>query len=303
MVTISDICAFLGHDGGPETDVDGPAPLDEAGPGNISFAAPGARSETLRATQAGLLIVPRGAGETGATVVVTSENPRLDFIRVVERFFAPDRPAGVHHAALVAPSAELGERVYVGPGATIGEGVVLGSDTVIHAGVHLYEGVRVGARVTIHAGAVIGADGCGFERDEDGRLRRFPHLGTVVVEDDAEIGANACIDRGTLGETRIGRGAKLDNLVHVGHNAVIGPDAAVIALSMIGGSTHVGEGAWISPTASIQDKLSVGAGAVVGTAAVVTRDVGDGETVVGSPARPADKHRRLLEHWASVAEG
>ncbi|HEU4883206.1 MAG TPA: UDP-3-O-(3-hydroxymyristoyl)glucosamine N-acyltransferase, partial [Longimicrobium sp.] len=191
----------------------------------------------------------------------------------------------------------------VGPLCTVGEDAEIGAGSMLHAGVHVYRGVRIGQRVTVHAGTVIGADGYGYERDEAGRLVRFPHVGSVLIEDDVEIGANACIDRGTLGDTAIRTGARVDNLVHIAHNVEVGRNAAVIALAMVGGGTRIGSEAWVAPGAVLRDRIAVGDGAVVGLGAVVTRDVPAGATVLGNPARGQEETRALQQALRRLTQG
>ncbi len=157
---------------------------------------------------------------------------------------------------------------------------------MIRGRVHLYPGSIVGRNVIIHAGAVIGADGFGFERNESGRWEKFPHFGCVVVEDDVEIGANVCIDRGTMGETRIGTGAKIDDLVYIAHNVEIGRDCLVMASSVLCGSCKLEERVEVSPGAVIRDKVRIGTDGRVGLGAVVVADVPAGVVVAGVPARP-----------------
>jgi UDP-3-O-[3-hydroxymyristoyl] glucosamine N-acyltransferase len=234
---------------------------------------------------AGMAEALRAAASVGP-VIVRSDRPRRDFVTVMAALFASPSPApGVHPSAFIDEQAVIGALVHIGPGCTIAAGSSIGDRTVLHPGVHLLSNVTLGADVIVHAGTVIGADGYGFERNDDGELVRFPHVGGVTVSDGAEIGANACIDRGSLEDTWIGPRARIDNLVHIAHNTRIGADAAIIASSMIGGSAVIGDRAWIAPSACIRDGITVGADAVVGLGAVVTTDVPEGATVVGNPAR------------------
>ena len=316
MTTIDDVARFLepatlrliAADAG-RTAISGPAPIAEAGPGQVSFCGSTARhpAELLKNTRASLVIVDRAlsaeaARATGPAAVIETDNARLDFMRLVERFFAPARPRGIAPSAVIAASARIAPDAYVGPLCSVGEQVEIGAGTVVHAGVQIYDRVKIGSRVTIHAGTVIGADGFGYERNADGELVKFPHVGSVVVEDDVEIGANTCIDRGSLGDTRVCQGARIDNLVHVAHNTVVGRHAAVIAHAMVGGSTRIGDYAWVAPSACLRDRLDIGARAVVGLAAVVTKDVPEGATVMGSPARDAASQKRLLARLAKWAD-
>lgn len=150
----------------------------------------------------------------------------------------------------------------------------------------IYENVKIGRNVIINAGAVIGAEGFGYEPDEDGTLVQFPHIGGVIIEDNVEIGANTCIDRGALGDTIIGEGTKIDNLVHVAHNVVIGKNCRIICLVGIGGSVEIGDGSFVGISASIKNQKKIGKNVVIGMGAVVTKDVPDNTTVIGNPAHP-----------------
>lgn len=320
MIAAREVVAFLGAEpivmrpdqGDLEHLVlDRAVPLAEAGPGALSFCGSTAKQpqDLLARTHAGMLIVERSIpldrdalAQAGVAVVVLSDNARLDFIRVIERFFAAPRPTGIHPSAVIAPSAVLAPDVFVGPLCSIGAQVEIGAGAVIFAGVHIYDRVRIGRNVTIHAGTVIGADGFGYERNAEGALEKFPHLGGVVIEDEVEIGANTCIDRGALSDTRICQGARIDNLVHIAHNVHIGRHAAVIAHAMIGGGTHIGDYAWIAPSACVRDRIKIGAQVVVGLGALVTKDLPDGVTVAGAPARELAEQKRLLAHWAEVAQ-
>jgi UDP-3-O-[3-hydroxymyristoyl] glucosamine N-acyltransferase len=315
MITIEHIARFLEpsklrllDQAAGQLVISGPAPIDQAGPGQVSFCGATARlpHELLKQTRASLIILDRGLAEKAAgaalAAVIESDNARLDFMRVVDRFFAPARPRGIAPSAVIATTARIAPDAHVGAGCTVGEDVEIGANTVIHAGVHIYDRVRIGKNVTVHAGTVIGADGFGYERNAEGQLVKFPHVGGVVIEDDVEIGANTCIDRGSLGDTRVCRGARIDNLVHVAHNTLVGRHAAVIAHAMVGGSTKIGDYAWVAPSACLRDRIDIGERAVVGLAAVVTKDVPAGATVMGAPARDAASQKRMLARLSQLAE-
>jgi UDP-3-O-[3-hydroxymyristoyl] glucosamine N-acyltransferase len=280
-----------------------PAPLDCAAPGDLSFCTTGraGAQERLHACQASMVIVDGGvldgiSEKSLSPLIVRSRNARLDFIRVLQRFFvAPGATHTLHPSAVIDPCARIGDAVSVGPLCTIADDVEVGPGTVIYAGVHIYPGVRIGARVVINSGTVIGAEGYGFERNDVGELERFPHLGGVVIEDDVEIGANVAIDRGALGNTWIGPRVRIDNLVHVAHNVQIEADVAIIAHAMLGGSALIGGQAHVAPCVSIREGIAVGARAVVGVGAVVTRPVAEGTTVLGNPARELSSHLAIQD--------
>jgi len=240
----------------------------------------------------------RAPRPSGTDLVVA--DPRLAFARLLAWRFAdptwpaPEAPAGapwVHPDATVHPSAALGPGVRVHARAAIGPGCALGAGTEVFPGAVLCGGTQVGARCRIGPGAVLGYDGFAFAAGPGGPVR-LPHLGRVVLEDDVEIGANTTVDRGTLGETRIGRGAKLDNLVQVGHNAQIGPGALLAGQVGLSGSARVGAGAVLGGQAGVADHVAVGAGARVGAQSGVMRDVPDGHAVWGSPAAPLAAAKR-----------
>jgi UDP-3-O-[3-hydroxymyristoyl] glucosamine N-acyltransferase len=266
---------------------------------------PGA-AETLKSSKAKVVLTgPKASGSplqpnAGQTLLIV-ENPRRTFLRILALLFVRAPEPGVHPTAFVHPDAKIGENVTIGPFAYIGKSSI-GNGTLIHGHVHLYDGISVGSRVIIHAGTVVGADGFGYERDENGKMEKFPHIGGVSIGDDVEIGANSCIDRGTLGNTQIHRGAKIDNLVHIAHNVIVGEDTVVIANAMIGGSTRIGERVWIAPSASLREGIQIGSDAVVGLGAVVTGSVSEKDTVMGSPARPKAEFTRTLKALGKLTE-
>jgi UDP-3-O-[3-hydroxymyristoyl] glucosamine N-acyltransferase len=310
---IAQICgATLEGDGSRE--LVGPASLREAGADQVSFLGNPLYRAELERTAAGAVVVPLGLAVARADLtLLRSAEPNAAFSRVIAEFLDPaaDRPTGIHPTAAVERSAVLGAGVSVGPHASIGAGAELGPGVVVHAGAVvggrarigagselfpncvIYPGVRIGARCILHAGCVIGADGFGFDPGPAGWIK-VPQCGTVVVEDDVEIGANTTIDRARFGATRIGRGAKIDNLVQIGHNVDVGEGALLIAQVGISGSTRVGARAILAGQAGAVGHLEIGAGARIGGGAAVTKSLPGNADYAGSPARPKAEVMRIM---------
>lgn len=246
--------------------------------------------DLIAGTHAGAVICGRAAAELAAdhargTLIVT-DNPRLAFARVFRAWFdAPLPEPGIHATAYVSESAQLGPGVYVGPFCYVAPDVSIGEGSVLWGHVHVCQGVTMGKNVLVQPGVVLGADGFGYEPVGDGSWVKWPHVGTVVIEDDVEIGAGSCVDRGTLGETRIGAEAKIGNLTHVAHNVLVGARAKVVNHVTLSGSCSIGPDTWIASHACILHRVRVGSRATVGMCALVREDVPDGATVAGVPAR------------------
>jgi UDP-3-O-[3-hydroxymyristoyl] glucosamine N-acyltransferase len=217
--------------------------------------------------------------------LILVENPKLTFLRIASTFFLPKAKYGIHPTATIHPSANISDKCYIGPYSYIGKSTV-GDETIIYGHCHIYDQVTIGRQVTIHAGTVIGADGFGYQRNEKGEFEKFPHIGGIIIKDNVEIGANTCIDRGALGNTIIEEGVKIDNLVHIAHNVSVGKHTAIIANTMIGGSTSIGEYSWIAPSVCIRDQLVIGNKVTVGMGSIVTKNIPNGETWLGAPAKP-----------------
>ena len=230
--------------------------------------------------------------------IIWVADPRYAFAVVAQRLAGKGFVAGVHPTAVVGEGVEIGEGTWVGPRVVVGDGVVIGNDCNILAGVTVYPGTVIGARVVVQAGAVLGATGFGYARSaETGEYVLFPQQGRLVVEDDVEIGANTTIDRGALGETRIGRGTKIDNLVHIGHNCLIGKDVVIAAQTGISGSSVVEDGAVLGGQVGIGEHATVGKGVILGGGAGVLSGKkmhGAGEVFWGRPARPLKEYLRDL---------
>jgi len=232
--------------------------------------------------------------QSGLTVYIPVKKPRLAFALALARFAAPAPEPGVADTARIDPGAKVAPDCSIGHYTVIGGEAVIGRGTVIHSRVSIIGPVEIGRNCIIHSGAVLGSDGYGYERDEAGRPVKVPHLGGIRIGDEVEIGANTCIDRGTLGDTIIGSFTKIDNLCHIAHNVRLGEGVMVVAHTEISGSAVVGSGSWLAPGAVINEHLSVGARSLVGMGAVVTVNVPDGGAVVAQPSKSADGN---IRYW------
>ena len=300
---LAELAARLGCElrGDGSVEVTGVAGIEQAGPGDVTFLANPRYAAHLLTTRAGAVILAPGH-EAAVPCLVTAE-PYLAFVRAVALVRPPARPApGVHPAAQVHPTAVLGPDVHVGPLAVVGprarvgarsalhphvvlyEGAEVGEDCVLHSGVQVREGCRLGNRVVVQNGAVVGGDGFGFARDRDGRYHKFPQVGVVVIEDDVEIGALTAIDRAALGETRIGRGTKLDNLVQIGHSVTIGEDTVLAGQVGIAGSSRIGSRVTLAGQVGVAGHLTIGDGAIATAQTGIPSSVDAGAVVSGYPA-------------------
>jgi UDP-3-O-[3-hydroxymyristoyl] glucosamine N-acyltransferase len=312
--TLADLAAELRGEviGDGSVEIRGVAGIKEAGPGDITFLANSRYDAYLDETRATAVICSPGTRSAPMPVLVV-ENPYLAFQRIV-RLFRPElfRPVtGVHPSALVAAEARLEEGVSIGahcviePGAVIGARAVLmpgcyvghaasiGEDSFLFPHVTIREECVVGCRCILHPGVVVGSDGFGFALDA-GRYHKVPQVGNVVIGDDVEIGANTTIDRATTASTRIGDGTKIDNLVQIGHNVVIGKHCIVVAQVGISGSTELGDYVTLAGQVGLAGHLKIGTGATVGAQSGVPRDVEPGAIVSGYPAMPHNLWRRLV---------
>jgi UDP-3-O-[3-hydroxymyristoyl] glucosamine N-acyltransferase len=301
------------------------ASLASAQPGDLVYVESPKYSAGLLSSKASAAIVPEGVEPPAGMPAIRVRQPSLaiaqalEILHPFERTFDAVSPqaavgrnvemgagVGVGPHACVGDDVRIGRGTEIHPGVTIGRGSTIGDDCVIHAGVHIYPGVAIGSRVIIHAGAVIGADGFGYVQenvggssDEPVRHRKVRQIGRVVIEDDVEIGANATIDRAALDVTRIGRGSKVDNLVQIGHNCLIGRHCIIVGQAGLSGSCVLGDYATIAGQAGLAGHLTVGSRAVVGAQAGVTKDIPEGQYVLGSPAiedfRRAKRALSLIE--------
>ncbi len=287
--------------GDPSTEISGVAPLESAQEGDITYITGEKYRSLLETTRASAVITPlRVVSDRQALLWV--ENPQLAFAKILGLYHSrPYQPTGIHKNACISPTAKLGRDVSVGPwtfigaGAVIGDGVVIhagvfigdnsivGQDAVIHANVSIYGGTTIGKRVILHSGVVIGSDGFGYVRDGDTHFK-IPQVGGVTIEDDVEIGANSTIDRATMGQTLIKRGVKIDNLVQVAHNVVIGENSIIVAQAGIAGSTRVGRNVILAGQVGVADHVEIGDNVIVGAQAGIGRNVPPNQILQGSPA-------------------
>lgn len=233
-----------------------------------------------------LAIVVPGYKDRLKCSYIVSDNPRLDYMRVIQKFFENDKLlSGIHVTTVIEEGALIGKNVYIGANCYIGNEVTIGDNTRILSNVIIEGKTVIGKSCYIKSGVVIGQPGFGFEKNGDGLPIHFPHLGKVLIGNDVYIGANTAIDRATLESTIIGDHVKIDNLVHVAHNVMIGNNSYIIAGTILGGGVHIGENCWIAPNVSIKQQLHVGNGALVGLGAVVLNDIECNTVVVGNPAK------------------
>ena len=296
--------------------ITGVAELGAATPADLCFAERAEQADAVAASAARVVFVPVDFPDLSAKFLIRSADPRRSFFAIAALFLPPAPPPGIHPAAQVDATAEIGAGVsigatagvgagsrigagsVIGPGVQIGDDVHIGPDCVIEPNVTVMGGSRIGARCALRAGAVIGSDGFGFAWDGSGH-RKVPQLGRVVLEDDVDIGCNSCVDRATLGETRVRRGTKVDNLVQIAHNADIGAHVILVSQSGVAGSSRLGTGVVVAGQVAISDHVEVGAGARIGGQSGVTKDVPAGATVFGTPARDM---RNTLRELAALAQ-
>jgi UDP-3-O-[3-hydroxymyristoyl] glucosamine N-acyltransferase len=289
--------------GDPSIKIEGVAPLERAKEGDITYIKSKKYANLLEATKASAVITPLQVTSDKKNLVM-AENPQLAFAKILALYHhRPYRATGVHQTACISPTARLGNDLSIGPFAVLGENVVvgdrvvihsgvfigdnsaIGEQTVIHANVSVYDDVTIGKRVILHSGVVIGSDGFGYVRDNKSYLK-IPQVGGVIIEDDVEIGANSTIDRGTMGETVIKRGVKIDNLVQVAHNVVIGEDSIIVAQVGIAGSTRVGRNVILAGQVGVADHIEIGDNVIVAAQAGVGKNIPPNQILQGSPTMP-----------------
>ena len=290
------------ENGSPNTEITGVAGIEEATTGQITFVANPKYATAAKTTKASAVIVSESF-PAGSVALLRSKNPYLTFARAIELFYQPPkyRP-GVHPTAVVHPSARVGQKAHIGPYVVIDENVSIGDNAVLLAHVVIYrdvtvgsnffahahavvrEGCRIGDNVMLQNGAVIGADGFGFAKDDAGRWHKIMQSGPAVLEEEVEVQANACVDRASVGETRVGRGARIDNLVQVGHGSRVGENTLLCAQAGLAGSTDVGKNVILAGQVGVAGHCKIGDGAIATAQSGIPSDVPAGAVVSGYPA-------------------
>lgn len=302
MAKRSEVAEWVGADSpSVEWEITGVSSIEAATPNSVVFATDEAALRAALVSKAGAILTGKSlnvsqAGEDERIWRV--KDARFAFAIVAKRLKKKSFGVGVHSSAVLGEGVEIGSGTSIGPGVVIGDGVRIGCDCNVLARVTIYSGTVLGDRVVVQAGAVLGSTGFGYVRDaETGEYLIFPQQGTLHIEDDVEIGANSTIDRGALAETRIGRGTKIDNLVHIGHNCQIGKNVIIAAQTGISGSSVVEDGAILGGQVGIGEHATVGTGVILGGGAGVLSGKkmrGAGQVFWGRPARPLKEYLRDL---------
>lgn len=320
--TVASIAEMLNcsYEGRGDLEIESCSGLREAECGQMACLFNPKYTSLASTTKASAVIVSEDWEGVCQAALIRSKKPEEDFTKVAMAFAPPDveYEAGIHPTAIIHESAQLGEDLHIGPyviieagavigdrcvlmnGVFVGEGVQIGADCRFYPKVALREYVELGHRVWVHNGAVIGSEGFGYSVDDEGVRTKIPQIGTVLLGNDVEVGANTCIDRARFGATRIGNGVKIDNLVMIAHNCVIRDHAVLISQSGIAGSTLVGARAILAGQSGVAGHLEVGEAAIVGAQAGVTKDVSPGTYVIDFPATPFDKASLSHAHVARL---
>jgi UDP-3-O-[3-hydroxymyristoyl] glucosamine N-acyltransferase len=332
LLTIAELATHVGGRliGDGSNHIERVADVFTAGAGEIAYVEDEKFFAAGRASQAACLIASKEFVESINNLIIEHQfgpalievtKPKLAFALIAEQLHPiRRREPFIHPSAVIAESADIDLTVFVGPhvsigetaqigagtrleaGVAIGDNVRVGRDCVLHPGVTLYDDVSIGDKVVLHAGVVIGADGFGYVRDDMG-YHKFPQRGTVVIEDDVELGAHTCVDRAALGQTRIGRGTKIDNMVHVGHNCDIGERVVIAAQTGISGSVIIEDDVVIGGQVGFGDHIRVMSGAVIGSkAGVLPGKIVRPGVWWGIPIQPLDEYKRLNAHLSRVPE-
>jgi len=312
--------------GDPDIEITGISGLKDARDGHLTFLADKINIKDAVHTAASVLIVNQAMKERvsrekdSPITMLVVDHPQLAFAKALEIFHpSPYVSAGISDRAVIGnnistgddvsiyplsyicDNVSLGARVTISSGVYIGEGVIIGDDSLIYPNVTIREKTRIGKNVIVHSGTVIGSDGFGYVPDK-GTHHKIPQTGGVIIQDDVEIGANVTVDRATLGDTIIGQGTKIDNLVQIGHNVKIGTNCIIVSQVGISGSVEIGDGVVLAGQVGIRDHIKIGNGAIVGAQSGIGSDIPDGQIYSGSPAIPHKTWLRAQSIYAKLPE-
>ena len=304
--TATQIAAYIGGtiDGNAEAVVSTFAKIEEATPGSLTFLANPKYTPYIYTTQATIVLVNDDftPQQPVSATLIRTPNAYESLARLMTLYESVmPRKAEVSSLAYVADSARIGQNVSIAPFAYIGDNVVIGDDTIINPHVTIYHDCKVGARCILHAGCVVGADGFGFAPQAEG-YEKIPQIGIAIIEDDVELGANTCIDRATMGATVVKRGAKIDNLVQVAHNVVVGSHTVIAAQSGIAGSTKIGQWCMLGGQTGVTGHITVGDRVKVGGSSSITGNVRDDKVLFGYPAIDHAKFARCNAVFRSLPD-
>jgi UDP-3-O-[3-hydroxymyristoyl] glucosamine N-acyltransferase len=314
---VSDIARIIGAtvDGNGDAEITGVGKIEEAKSGELTFLANPKYEKYVSTTRASAVLVSETfRTDRSDVVLLRAKDPYVAFVLALKSILPPREPLppSIHPLAFVSPGAALGKDVRIGAfasvldGATVGDrarishGVVLGEksevgeDSLIYPNVTVYQGCRIGKRVIVHSGTVIGSDGFGFAPKEDGTYEKIPQMGIVVIEDDVEVGSNCSIDRATIGETRICKGAKLDNLIQIAHNVVVGENTVIAAQTGISGSTKIGKNCMIGGQVGFAGHIEIADHTSIGAQSGISKSIREpGKSYFGSPAKELRESKRI----------
>jgi UDP-3-O-[3-hydroxymyristoyl] glucosamine N-acyltransferase len=321
-IRLGDLAARLGCElhGDPSLEITGVAGVERAGPNELTFLANPKYAPKVKDTRAGAILV-KAPLKTAQPASLVSSNPYHDFARALALFYQPPRPApGIHPQASVAPSARIGEGASIGAFAVVGEHVAIGKNAVLHPHVVIYDGAeigddfyahshavvrefcRIGHRVILQNGVVIGADGFGFAKTREGTRFKIVQSGVTVIEDDVEIQSITSVDRATVGETRVRRGAKIDSLVQVGHACVVGEDNIICAQTGLAGGSILEKNVLLAGQVGISGHLTIHDNAVIYAQSGIGGDVPEGAVMSGSPAFEAREWLRAITAFPKLPD-
>lgn len=296
QINLSDILQFLGDAVinviGNTNDIyiDNLADYSHVNENTLDWINPSKEKKQLIAekSNAHVLLVDDTITPIKGKVLIVVKNPKLCLAQVGNYFFVNRPKASIHTTAVIDKEATIGKNVYIGPYCVIGKANI-GDGCIVDSNVRIHDCVTIGKDCHVEAGAVLGSEGFGFERDNEGNWFRFPQIGNLIIGDNVEIGANTCIDSGALSDTKIGNHTKINNLCHIAHNNVIGENVIIAGCVNLSGGNTIEDDVWFAPNSSLRGYIHVGKNAIIGLGAVVTKDIPAGEIWIGNPARKIEK--------------